>query len=85
MLSFDGLVYLIREMAFLHPTHCQEVGKGPYHSVADIVLRPPEPPGAVVHLDLCYREALHLYEGREKPVHTIEELQVLQARTPKCL
>ncbi len=55
------------------------------HSIADRVLCPPKPPGAVVYLDLGYREALHLGEGREEPVHAIEELHVFQAFFLKCL
>src|SRR5208337_4346351 len=81
----DGLFYLISEMSFLHPTDSQKVGKGPDHSIADIVLRPSKPPGAVVYLDLRYREALHLGKGRKEPVHTVEELHVFQTFSSKGL
>ncbi len=72
----DSLLYLVAKMPFLHPTNGQEIEKGLHHSIADIVLCPPEPPGAVVYLDLRYREALHLGEGRKEPVHAVEELHM---------
>src|SRR4030042_3528873 len=76
--SPNGLFYVIREMAFLHPADGQEIGEGPHHSIADIVLRPPKPPGAMVYLDLRDCETLHLGKGRKKAVHAIEELHVFQ-------
>ena len=83
--SPDGLLYLIIEMPSFHPTDSQKVGKGPYHSIADIVLCCPKPPGSVVHLDLSYHKTFHLCEGVEKPMHAVEQLQVLKTLTSKCL